>query len=226
MENNYYFIDGSSLMAQIRTIWKKSPEYNWLRLDPVKLINQLQFLSPELGSSSFKRAQFYFPAGEQNIDTHLLMPDSTQPRLIRDIHFKYCGEKLDRSTAYEKWLESVPPQWLDRCVKSEKGIDIEICCDALRLASSGKMDRLFLLTNDRDFLPLFKVLKDFGVNISLIHLSNFTNPNKTLLDESDSYDILNPEHLRSIFEPKKEIMTIDNISNITDPAETTTPPQP
>lgn len=201
MDQNYYFIDGSALLAQVRTLWKKENIYNWRRLDPLKFIKYLVLSFPELGSTNYKRAEFYFPVGEPNLETYLLMPKSTTPGLVRDVHFKNCGEKLDRSSAYEEWLETVPPQWKDRCVKSEKGVDIEICCDALRLASLGKMDRLFLLTNDRDFIPLCKTLKDFGVNISLIHLSKFTNPNKLLIDECDSYDLLRPEYFKQIFEP-------------------------
>jgi len=202
MDQNYYFIDGSALLAQVRTLWKKEVGYNWRRLDPLKFINNLQFSFPDLGSANYKRAEFYFPVGEQNLDTYLQMPKSITPGLVRDVHFKYCGEKLNRADAYETWLETVPPQWKDHCIKSEKGVDIEICCDALRLASLGKMDRLFLLTNDRDFIPLCKTLKEFGVNISLIHLSKFTNPNKRLTDECDSYDLLRPEYLEQIFEPK------------------------
>lgn len=137
------------------------------------------------------------------------MPKNTTPGLVRDVHFKHCGEKLDRSVAYEKWLEDeVPPEWKDRCVKSEKGIDIEICCDALRLASMGKMDRLFLITNDRDFIPLCKTLKEFGVNVSLVHLSAFTNPSKLLVDECDSYDVVNTEHLKAIFGIKEEVKEV------------------
>ena len=137
------------------------------------------------------------------------MPKTTAPGLFRDVHFKHCGEKLDRSAAYEAWLETVPPQWKDRCVKSEKGVDIEICCDALRLASSGKMDRLFLLTNDRDFIPLCKTLKDFGVNVSLIHLSKISNPNKLLVDECDSYDLFKSEFLKEIFEDNSKETPIE-----------------
>lgn len=200
MDQNYYFIDGSALLSQVKALWKNKPDFNWRRLNPLMFIEHLVYSFPELGSANYKRAEFYFPIGEQNLQTYLLMPKSLEPGLIRDVHFKYCGEKLDRSTAYEKWLEEVPPQWKDRCVKSEKGVDIEICCDALRLASLGKMDRLFFLTNDRDFIPLCKTLKDFGVNISLIHLSKFTNPNKLLIDECDSYDLLKEEHLKIVFE--------------------------
>lgn len=209
MDQNYYFIDGSALLSQVKTLWKNNQTFNWRRLDPLKFINRLQVSFPELGSANYKRAEFYFPNGEQNIGTHLLMPTSTTPGLVRDVHFKYCGEKLERSSAYEAWLESVPNQWRDRCVKSEKGVDIEICCSALRLASMGKMDRLFFLTNDRDFIPLFKTLKDFGVNISLIHLSKFTNPNKPLIEECDSYDLLKTEYLEEIFEPNTQNSKVD-----------------
>lgn len=146
MDQNYYFIDGSALSAQVRTLWKNEAKFDWRRLDPLKFIKYVQLSFPELGSANYKRAEFYFPQGERDLNAYFIIPKTTIPGLIRDVHFKYCGEKLDRSAAYEKWLETVPPQWKDRCVKSEKGIDIEICCDALRLASSGKMERLFLLT--------------------------------------------------------------------------------
>ena len=212
MDQNYYFIDGSALLSQIRTLWKKDTSFNWRRLDVAEFIKHLQYSFPELGSANFKRAEFYFPRGEQIIDTYLLMPEGTTPGLIRDIHIKHCGEKLDRSTAYEKWLEDeVPLQWKDRCMKSEKGVDIEICCDALRLASVGKMDRLFFFTNDRDFIPLCKTLKDFGVNVSLLNLSKFTNVNKSLVEECDSYDLLTTENLEKVFEKKMEPKNEDNI---------------
>lgn len=207
MDQNYYFIDGSALLAQVRTLWKKERKFNWRRLDPLKFIERLSISFTELGSANYKRAEFFFPQGEQNLKSHLLLPKNTTPGLVRDVHFKYCGEKLSRSTAYEAWLENVPPQWKDRCIKSEKGVDIEICCDALRLASVGKMDRLFFFTNDRDFIPLCKTLKSFGVNVSLIHLSEFSKPNKLLIDECDTYDLLRPEFLDQVFEPAQNVET-------------------
>lgn len=230
MDQNYYFIDGSALLAQIRKIWNSDESYKWRRLDPLKFIQHLSFGFPDLGSANYKRAEFYFPIGEPDLSTYLIVPETTTPGLVRDIHLKYCGEKLDRSSAYEKWLETVPPQWRDRCMKSEKGVDIEICCDALRLASLGKMDRLFFLTNDRDFTPLCKTLKDFGINVSLIHLSKFTKPNARLLEECDSYDVLNHEFLKNIFEPintpKQETSTLLQFTPETDtsaiPVETKT----
>jgi len=50
----------------------------------------------------------------------------------------------------------------EQCQQSEKGVDIEICCDALHLAAAKLMDRLLLLTNDSDFVPLRGILKQLG----------------------------------------------------------------
>lgn len=98
--------------------------------------------------------------------------------------------------------ESVPPKFHNRFQKSEKGIDIEICCDALRLASTGRMERLFLLSNDGDFIPLCKTLKEFGTNISILHLSDVTLPNDDLLREADSYDVVSRVALNVMFLPQ------------------------
>jgi uncharacterized LabA/DUF88 family protein len=122
---------------------------------------------------------------------------------VRDVHFKYCGEKLKGTDAFKKFVkENVPEKWMHFVSKSEKGIDIEICCDALRLAAIGKIDRLFLLTNDSDFIPLCRTLKDFGVNVSLVHLSDIKPPNQSLLEHCDSYDVIKRESLNSIFTPQ------------------------
>lgn len=66
MNENYYYIDGSALLAQVRTLWKKTKEFKGLRLDPLKFIAHLQYSFPELGSANFKRAVFYFPIGEED----------------------------------------------------------------------------------------------------------------------------------------------------------------
>ena len=99
---------------------------------------------------------------------------------------------------------SVPPKFQDRFSKSEKGIDIEICCDALKLASASRIERLFLLTNDDDFIPFCRTIKEFGANISIIHLSETVNRNVSLLREVDSYDVVSSRHLQQMFLPIPE----------------------
>ena len=200
---NYFFIDGSSLLSQIRELQKKKSSFKDRKLDPILFITHFTASLPDLQSNEYKRAVFYFPNEDENtVKKYLVVPNFAKPGLVRDLHFKYCGKKMKGSEAFNKFVdEKVPSRWRDRFQKSETGIDIEICCDAIKLASVGKMERLFMFTNDSDFVPLFKTLKEFGVNVSLIHLSELKGANKILTKEADSYDVIRDEVLERIFIP-------------------------
>jgi len=201
---NYFFIDGSALTAQIRRLRKVDSTFNDRKLDPRHFVQHFAMHLTELQSNEYKRATFYFPRGDEvAVNDFLLMPDRKKPGAIRDIHFKFCGEKLKGSAEFNKFVEeNVPIKWQDRFTKSEKGIDIEICCDALKLASASRLERLFFLTNDDDFAPLCRTLREFGTNISLIHLAEIINPNESLLHETDSYDVIAPTALQTMFFPQ------------------------
>lgn len=201
MEKNYFFIDGSALLAQIRDLQRTERKFRNRKLEPIRAIDYFSEHLEDLGAESYKRAVFYFPEGDKDLNDYIVMPNFKKPGVIRDINFKYCGEKLKGSEAFKKFLEKVPKRWKDRCSKSEKGVDIEICCDAFRLAANANLERLFLLTNDRDYIPLCRALKDFGVNISLLHLSEATNINNNFVKECDTYDIIPKDQLDTMFFP-------------------------
>ena len=205
MTDNYYVFDGSALCAQIRTLRKRNRTFEGRKLDPVQYVNYLHRSGSlaDLHGGQFKRATFYFPKGDEDAAAdYLRMPKLNTPGLIRDIHFKYCGEKIKGSKPFARWVETtVPPRWQDRVSKSEKGIDIEICCDALKLVSVSRLNRLFLLTNDADFVPLCRTLKELGTNVSLLFLSEFQRPNEALLREADTYDVVPVAQLQSLFHP-------------------------
>lgn len=169
------------------------------------------FSLEELHGGNYKRFTFYFPSGDDaNVETHLHMPNLKNPGEVRDIHFKYCGHKLKKSADFDKFVEeSVPAKFQDRFAKSEKGIDIEICCDALRLASTAQVERAFLLTNDSDFIPFCRTIKEFGAHISLIYLSDATPPNGDLLREVDTYDIVPLNDLQTMFLPVPDEATLN-----------------
>lgn len=203
MKANYFFIDGSALTAQIRQLRRAHPDFRGKKLCPLKLASYLMNALPELHGHEYKRITFYFPKGDETaVEEYLLIPDPRTPGQIRDLNFKFCGEKLKKSVEFEKIVdEHIPPKFQGRFTKSEKGIDIEICCDALRLASASRIERLFLFTNDSDFIPFCRTLKEFGVNISILHLYDTGSPNIDLLRESDSYDVVPLESLVTIFFP-------------------------
>lgn len=206
MPGNYFFIDGSALAAQIRRLRKADSSFLNRKLCPRRYIMYLMQRLGELHAGAYKRATFYFPKGDEDaVAEYLLVPDLKRPGEVRDIHFKYCGEKLKKSAKFDAIVEAhIPEEFRDRVTKSEKGVDIEICCDALKLASGSKVERLFLLSNDRDFIPLCRTLKEFGANISLLHLSPVTDPGIELLREVDSYDVVPIVDLQGMFLPVPE----------------------
>lgn len=210
MEANYFFIDGSALLAQIRQLQRAEPSFRGRRICAKSLAKHLMESLPDLHGQEYKRITFYFPTGDESaVEERIVVPDFKKPGEARDIHFKYCGQKLKRSAEFDKFVEqSVPAKFHDRFAKSEKGIDIEMCCDALKLASAGRVERLFLLSNDGDFIPFCRAMKEFGSNISIIHLSEAVNPNSDLLREADSYDVISLDNLQHLFMPPLDPQTL------------------
>jgi len=226
MNSNYFFIDGSALTAQIRQLQRSDASFKGRKLCPRKFIEHFVTRLRRLHGGSYKRATFYFPKGDEvGIEDYILVPDHTVPGEVDDMHFKFCGQKLKKSADFLKFVEeSVPPQFQDRFQKSEKGVDTEICCDALRLSSTGRLERLFLLSNDSDMIPLCRTLKEFGSNVSILHLSPATQPNRELLQEADTYDVVSTENLSSMFLPVPEPQPITEIPHDSPPVAE--PPQP
>jgi uncharacterized LabA/DUF88 family protein len=212
LEQNYFFFDGSALLYQIRRLQEQRGIYKGHRLDPLQLMRCLanagfmRDLIAVANTWSFKRAVFYFAAGDESVERLIQVPDATQPSLVRDVGFKFCGARLPRSKEFDEFVATdVPEKFRDRFSKSEKGVDIEICCDALQLAATGRLDRLLLLTNDSDFLPLVRKLKEFGANVSLMHLSSASRVNGDLASLCDSFDVIPDEQLPMIFNLPKRV---------------------
>ena len=170
MENIYFFVDGSALTAQIRQLQRSHAIFRNRKLCPRRYIEFCVSRLRHLVGDSYKRATFYFPKGDEvAVEEFIVVPDHAIPGEVTDLHFKFCGQKLKKSAEFAKFVdEKVPAEFEGRFQKSEKGVDTEICCDALRLAATGRLDRLFLLSNDSDFIPLCRTLKEFGSNVSIL----------------------------------------------------------
>jgi hypothetical protein len=207
MSGNYFFIDGSALTAQIRQLRREDASLKGRKLCPKRFTDYFMGALVVLHGGSYKRVTFYFPIGDEAaIEDYLLMPDHKNPGEVRDVHFKFCGQKLKKSAEFAEFVETqVPSKFMNRFSKSEKGIDIEICCDAFRLAAASRLDRLFLFTNDDDFIPFCRTIKEYGTNIRIIHLSDTVNQNLSLLRESDSYDVVPKQHLQQMFLPIPDV---------------------
>ena len=200
MEKNYFFVDGSSLLSDVANI-KKTKAFNSKKLD--LLLFAKSFHGPRLHhlhSGSYKRFVFYFVDNETRIKKDLILPQFETPDVVRDVHIKYCGKKVKGGVSVDRWIaKNKPPRRvLERLHKSEKAVDTQICCDALQLAGSGQLERLFLYTNDYDFLPLCKIIATMGANISLFRLAQ-KNVNKDLVKECDSFSVIPSNELITVF---------------------------
>src|SRR5882724_3502824 len=113
---NYFFIDGSALGAQIRVLRKKQPSFQGHLLVATSLISYFSASLRVLGAYEFKRAVFYFPKGDEvAVNELLVLPDFKKPGTVRDIYFKFCGQKLKRSADFTEFVETkVPAKWRDR----------------------------------------------------------------------------------------------------------------
>lgn len=197
---NYFLIDGSALIAQIKRARSCDKDLLNKKLNLTKFIEYFHNALNELHSGDYKRCTFYFASGdEKRVKEYIIPLEYKKPGSLRDIEEKYCGKKLKDSKNFESWLNAVPSRYKD-LIKREKGVDVQICCDALQLAGTGRLDRLFLLTNDSDFIPLCRTIKALGANISLLALSEYTNINQELVKETDSYDVIDQINLNRIFE--------------------------
>jgi len=198
---NYLFVDGSSFIADVIAIKKSEKELASKKLDIIKFCRsftgrRLEAFLP----GGYKRFVVYFVLHENRIGDNIIIPPFHKPEAVEDLQIKYCGKRIRGGSAIDSWISkhSPPNSVLERLNKSEKAVDTQICCDALQLASYGGLDRLFIYTNDYDFVPLCQTLKSMGSNISLFRLQE-KKINKDLVQECDSFSVVPVDELSSLF---------------------------
>lgn len=152
-----------------------------------------------------RRFVFYFVEGDDaRLEKELDIPDPAEPDIAIDLQIKRCGKRLVPLEKPRKWAEeNDAPQYVMDCLyRSEKAVDTQICCDAFELAVHGKLDRLFLYSNDSDFVPLCKALQRMGTNVHIVRLSATLKGrgiNKELADAADGVTVLTNQSLLYCF---------------------------
>lgn len=56
----------------------------------------------------------------------------------------------------------------------QKGVDVLLSIDMVRLGAKGQIQKAFLIAGDGDFAPVVRATKDEGVSVKLYHSGNFT----------------------------------------------------
>ena len=200
IEKNYFFVDGSSFLSDVKNTRIK------LKIDASKKFDILKFVKyfsqnfSEYHSNSYRRFVFYFVTNDERVKKILKLPDFSQPTEVGDIHIQYCGRKIRQTKRATEWLDKklAPAYVIENLYKSEKAVDTQICCDALQLAATSNLERLFLYTNDFDFTPLCKTLRQLGSNINLFRLQQ-DKVNKDLASECDAFHVMGDKEIRECY---------------------------
>lgn len=210
MNNNYFFIDGSSLISDIRKLKNK---HIHLRNYKFKVTGLCNLFMNDIGftpfhSREYRRIVFYFVKNDQRVTEYLSLPDFKKPGEVNDTQIKFCGKKIPVYKKANDWLEkkSAPNYVRESLYKSEKAVDTQICCDALVLLSLNKLDRLFLYTNDFDFIPLCQTIKTMGANVNLVQLTS-ERVNIDLAKECDAFHTFHINQLNNTFGYKEDDST-------------------
>jgi uncharacterized LabA/DUF88 family protein len=201
MDNNYFFVDGSALLGDIRRARVD------LGINATAKLNLKKFSAYFTGhqfrefiGGGYRRFVFYFVQDDERLRSFVELPDFSQPGEVSDLRIEYCGKRIPQFEKAKKWLEdNSAPDSVSECLyRSEKAVDTQICCDALQLAGTGKLDRLFLYTNDYDFVPLCRSLRQLGSNVSLFRLRGI-GANAALICECDAFHEMDERTVRRCF---------------------------
>ncbi len=201
MLQNYFFVDGSALLGDIHRIHTAIPELSAM---PLNLLRFAQYFTGDryarFHGNEYKRFVFYFVKSDERIKSLVELPNPKVPDEMNDVRIEYCGRRVRGYSKARAWLEkNLAPEYVYECFyRGEKAVDTQICCDALQLGATGRLDRLFLYTNDFDFVPLCRTLRGFGVNVNLFRL-RAKGVNKDLVSECDVFHAMERPDLLTAF---------------------------
>lgn len=195
VERGVQVIDGSHLFASINSVWRDHPELKNHKLKINVLTRAMvgvwaQYTGPTI------RTIYYFKKGDKRIETMLSIPSASSPNLRSHWQINECAQSVKTIPASE--IAKVDSKYHDQIHRSEKGLDMELACDVLQLAATGKIDAIVFLVNDRDYLPLFRTLQRLGANAYLISLDSKQAIQKDLVNLADLYQTLE-DNLNEIF---------------------------
>ncbi|MGB3513435.1 MAG: NYN domain-containing protein [Microcoleaceae cyanobacterium] len=200
-DKNFLFIDSGCLLSDIERVKREFSIPGNYVLDSRKF--QRHFTGDKylmyLGNG-YRRIVFYAAAGEDRLKRCVMLPEFGTANMHEDLVVKYCGKKISKSQRIDRWLEEndVPNYVLDRLNKTEKAVDTQICCDAMLLAFHNALDRLFIYTNDTDFIPLIESLKSMGVSVNLFQLVQ-SGVNSDLTTICNAYMAPSLDELKNMF---------------------------
>jgi len=183
-ERGIQVVDGSHLFASISRVWRDHEELKGRKLK-IDVFTQVihQFWTPYTGPTI--RSIYYFKKGDARLKTMLDIPSSRSPDQKSHWQINECAQSVTSIPDTE--IQKLDPKYHDLFHKAEKGLDMELACDALQLVADRRIDSVGFLVNDRDYIPLFKALQRLGANTYITGLDAKHPIQKDLVDLADLY---------------------------------------
>jgi uncharacterized LabA/DUF88 family protein len=195
VERGIQFIDGSHLFASIGQVWRDRPELKDHKLK-VNVFTDVLSTIWSSNTGPLIRTIYYFKKGDTRLKTMLEIPSASSPNLKSHWQINECAQSV--SAIPETEISKLDPKYHDQFHKAEKGLDMELACDALQFVATGRIDAVVLLVNDRDYIPLFKAVQRLGANTYLTAIDSKQPIQKDLAEIADSYRTLDG-NLNAIF---------------------------
>jgi uncharacterized LabA/DUF88 family protein len=82
----------------------------------------------------------------------------------------------------------------------QKGVDVLLAVDLVRLSSKGQIQKAFLVAGDGDYVPAVKASKDEGVSVTMYHSGAF---------QADENGRLHPKYSNELWEACDDRRVID-----------------
>ena len=191
MDNRTYFIiDGSHLFASIFTLWREKPTFDQRKLK-IDVFSQSLISKWHEYIGMTVRVVFYFKVGDNRINSMLEIPEITKPGGKDHWQIKRCGINVNGIPQEE--LQKLDPKYRDILPRTEKGVDIKIACDVLKLISNGRAENIVFMINDRDYIPLIETVHELGANTYLAGLDSNQTVQKDLCELMDRYMTLDSQ---------------------------------
>ncbi|TAH33194.1 NYN domain-containing protein [Candidatus Saccharibacteria bacterium] len=193
----YFYVDGSFLFASIERVKRAHTELKDSKLNISELSGELSQLFNSNISQSI-RVNFYFRKADPRIKTMLTIPSiHNAPGHWRIIE---CGTNLKgQKILPSEVIDTLPAEYRDTFPRAEKGVDMELACDALLLAAGGKVNSFVFVINDRDYIPLLQSIQRLGANTYIAGLDIRQKVQDDLLKFADRYLTLE-SNLNRIFD--------------------------
>lgn len=187
VERGIQVVDGSHLFASIAQVWRDRPELKQNKLKIDELTTALHTVwYPYTGPAI--RTVYYFKKGDKRLKEMLEIPSSSSPKMKSHWLINECAESVTSIPDHE--LNKLSPKYRDQFHKAEKGLDMELACDALQLVADRRVDSIVFFVNDRDYIPLFRAIQRLGANSYLSALDSKQPIQKDLAKLADLYQTL------------------------------------